>query len=151
MNLKKEILTLRGVAMPMSFPTKDDIERIKLEKEIDAVTADDLPVETASNIILNALSVYKVTDMKEGFMVQSIAQWLLDDNRAELSKIMMNFLKDKVLHSAMIRVEEEMVDKEIKKVEKGVYASWAIIQVIDELNAPDEVVKEAKVDNKKEE
>lgn len=151
MNLKKEILTLKGSTMPMSFPTKDDIEQVKKEKEIETVTADELPRETVSNIILNALSNYKVTDMKEGFMVQTIAQWLLDDNRGELSKLMMNFLKDKVLHSAMVRVEDEMVDKEMKKVEKGSYASWAIIQVIDELNVPDEITKEAKADNKKEE
>jgi hypothetical protein len=131
MNLKKEIKTLVGGVVNKSFPSKDDIEKVKSEKKIEQVKTDDLPSDTVENVIMNCLTQYAVEDPKEVFDVQIAANFVLsEDPEKEFTDRIKNFLVKKVLPQATIRNEK---DENGKTTTKGVYTSWVIVQVLAEL------------------
>lgn len=140
-NLKRVITNLRGMELPVTIPRKEDIERIKKEKDIKDVMIDDLPRETVQDVILNCLSAHKPTDKRDIFLVNKIANWVLqepdeEEGYGELKDKLFNFLVDEVLPNAIIYAEEEK-SKDDKKEKgdknKGIYYGWIIAQVYDEL------------------
>ena len=135
-NLKRTIKNLRGIELPMSNPSKADLERIKTEKNITEVKIDDLPRETVRDVILNSLSTYKVTDRRDIFYVNQIASWVLEDvnedENNELKDKLFNFLTEQVLPSAIIYKDEKSDPKKEQK-QSGIYYGWVIAQVYDEL------------------
>lgn len=113
----------------MSFPTKEDIESVKVEKGVQTVTTDMLPSETVGNVILNCLSMYQPEeyDKKEMFEVFRLAEWVNKDNGEELDQKLMTFLTTKVLPKS-VRVEKK--NERTGAVEaSGAYLMWVIGQV----------------------
>lgn len=143
-NLKKLIKDLKGDDIPMSFPTKSDVEKIKNEKklkDVKDVLVDDLPKETIQNVIINCLSHYEPTDKKEVFLINNIATWALSDpdkdgNFGELKDKLYNFLVDDVLDFATIYREVELKNhkrEETEKKKNGLYPAFIMFQVYNEL------------------
>jgi len=136
-NPNKKILNLRGEEMPKSFPTQAEID--KLPKKNGQPDLSKLERETVGNIILNCLANYVVKDRKEGFYINLIAQSILSgDEKVELKDKLKNFLID-VLDEMTLRREK---DENGKEMQKGLYASWAIWQVKEEILGREEVQKE---------
>lgn len=132
MNLKKEIKNLRGLPFEMSFPTAEDIEEIKKEKNITQVEKKDLPRETIQNVLINCLATYAVRDKKEVFLVQTIASWVIDESeeKGELKDKLQNFIIKQLLPDSTFRKVETENDKEPKTA--GIYTSWVIAQIYNE-------------------
>lgn len=130
MNLDKEIKNFKGQTYEMSYPSRQDIENIKEEKNIEKVRSEDLPRETIRNVLINSLSNYTIEDKKEVFLVHKTGAWLLDNSEEEIPKEVLKFLTKSVLPEATSRIEE---DKEGNKVEKGIYKAWVIGKVYEEL------------------
>jgi hypothetical protein len=135
-NLDRVIKNLRGEEVPTPNPRKEDIEKIRKEKNIIDVKIEDLPKETVRDVILTCLSVYKVTDRRDIFYVNQIASWAMEETKDgednELKDKLFKFLTDSVLTSAIIfKDEREDIKKESRQ--KGSYYSWVIAQVYDEL------------------
>lgn len=130
-NTKKEIKTLRGEFVPMSFPTPMELEKVQAKTGKLDVLSTDLPPETVGNVIINCLAVYAVENQKEVFDVQLCANWVLDESedKKELSERLRDFLAKKVLPQCTLRNEKEGE----KTVERGIYSSWVIVQVLAEL------------------
>ena len=137
-NPNKKILNLRGEEMPKSFPTQREIDKLPKDKN-GQPDLSKLEKETVGNIILNCLANYIVKDRKEGFYINLIAQSILSgDEKIELKDKVKNFLID-VLDEMTLRREK---NKDGKEEQKGLYASWAIWQVKEEILGKEEVQKE---------
>lgn len=141
MNPNQKIKNLIRQEIPKSFPSPKEIEVLPLIKKlnnkgeiIEVPDVSKLEPETVGNIILNSLFNYIVKDKKEGYYLTIIAQLILSsDGEIEFKDKLKNFLVD-VLNNQMLRREMEVDEKGIEKeVVKGLYASWAIIQVLEEL------------------
>jgi len=130
-NLQREIKTIRGETYSMSFPSKTDIEKVKEEKGIKEVKLEDMPRETVQNVIVNSLANYVIKESKDVFMLQIIATWVMSESeeKEDMPKKAFDFLVKEVLPAAVSREEEE----EGKKVAKGTYSHWVMVQVYDEL------------------
>jgi hypothetical protein len=117
MNLDTEIKTLKGETITMSFPSAEDYKNYTR-----------MPNETVRNVLINALSNYRVSgsDKKEVFLVNISAAWVLESDGNEPSPVVKNFLLNKVLPQA---TSAEMEDKEGKKAVVGIYRSWVIFQI----------------------
>lgn len=117
MNLNRIIKDIRGNETKMSFPKNPE---------------DTQKPETVANVLLNALAAYPVTDRKEVFYVNKIAQQILEavekDGATEFSDVYKSFLKE-VVYRSMFRTELE----DGNKVEKGVYLPFVVAQVLEEL------------------
>ena len=139
-NPNKKILNLRGEEIPKSFPTQKEIDKLPKNK-LNQPDLNKLEKETIGNIILNCLANYIVKDKKEGFYINLIAQSLLAGNKKiefkeKIKKFLVEVLDDMTFRREMEEVEEEKEGKkEIKKKEvtKGIYAGWAIAQILNEL------------------
>lgn len=138
MNLKKQITTLRGETYPMSYPSETDIELVKKEKGITEVLMTDLPRETVENVLINCLTNYAVKDKKEVFLVQSAALWVNshEETKELITEKIKNFLGNKVLPQSTLRTEKDGDAEAEKKV--GLYASWVMAQVYNELGIEQE-------------
>lgn len=133
MNLKKEILNLKGGTFEMSHPSTVDIDAVKKEKGIDQVMLADLPRETVGNILINCLANYPVNDKKEVFSVQATAAWITDESEDKplLPEKLKNFLVKQVLPEMTYRKAED--DNGKQQPNKGIYVSWIMAQVYNEL------------------
>lgn len=137
MNLKKELTTLKGETFPMSFPSADEVAEVKKEKGLESVLTSDLPKENVTNVLINCLANYVVTDRKEVFYVHALSKWLLldaDDTKKLPSKLH-NFLVSKVLPASVVQ-KLKSKDEKGKEEEAGVYAAWIIGQVYEALDVP---------------
>jgi len=133
-NPNKKITDLRGNEIPKSFPTPE---------EVGALTKDSfgrpdkgkLPKETMANMIINCLSNYIVSNGKEGFYVNKVAQKIIeaeDTNKGiELEKKYVSFL-NKVLDQKTLRTVK---NKKEEEETKGLYVAWAIWQIKEELGS----------------
>lgn len=132
MELKKELKNLKGVSFQMSYPSKEDIDRIKDEKKIEQVELKDLPRETVANVLINCLANYPVNDKKEVFLVQAVAAWINDESedKGTLPEKLINFLVKQVLPEMTFR---KIDGPEGKKEEKGMYTGWVMAQIYNEL------------------
>jgi hypothetical protein len=107
-NLKREIKTLKGETYPMTYPSQQDLENVKKEKDIDTVKVEDMPRETVQNVIINSLAGYDPEDKKEVFMVNQVAAWVMDETTeedgtaGELKDKLWKFLTNKVLPYARV-------------------------------------------------
>lgn len=126
MNLDTIIVGMRRESIVMSFPREIDIETAKIEKGTENIVNNDLPRETARNIIINSLALYKVTDRVETFEVHRLAMTLMDETETLTAK-QISFLSNKVLPQATILSSEKNGE------EKGIYNAWAIGQVFEAL------------------
>ena len=138
MNPNKIITNLRGDFMPKSFPSSEEVEKLpKLEDGTPDLSK--LENETVSNILINCLTNYIVKDTKESYYVNTIAQLLLSsDEKIELKDKLKNFLI-KVLYDMILREEKEVDDKGVeKKVVKGLYSGWAMVQILEEFGVKNE-------------
>ena len=139
-NPNKKILNLRGEEIPKSFPTQKEIDKLPKDK-LNQPDLNKLEKETIGNIILNCLANYIVKDKKEGFYINLIAQSLLAGNKKiefkeKIKKFLVEVLDDMTFRREMEEVEEEKEGKkEMKKKEvtKGIYAGWAVAQILNEL------------------
>jgi hypothetical protein len=141
MNTKKTIKNLRGVEIPKSYPTQEEIEKLPTKKarvivrdqmfEQEQIDFSVFERETVGNIIINSLSHYTVRDKREGFYCNAIAQSILqtETGRVELKDKLKVFLIA-VLDDQTLRIEKDGAGKEITK---GTYNGWAIAQVKEEL------------------
>ena len=131
MNLNRIIKTFHGKEASMSFPTKDIIDT--LPKLPDGKPdGDKLPRETVKNVCINALANYSVKDKKEIFYVNTTAQAILgaEGDQVELKEKIKKFLID-VLYAATVQEDD-------KGSASGMYFSWVIVQVLDELGVAEE-------------
>jgi len=127
MNLKKELVALKGNTYPMSYPGNLDIEKVKKEKGIEQVTSEELPHETAENVIINCLANYAISDKKEAFLLQSVATFInSSEEQTELPERLKNFLGNQVLPYSTLR---RSVDRDGQEQTHGMYASWVIVQI----------------------
>jgi len=139
-NPNKKILNLRGEEIPKSFPTQKEIDKLPKDK-LNQPDLNKLEKETIGNIILNCLVNYIVKDKKEGFYINLIAQSLLAGNKKiefkeKIKKFLVEVLDEMTFRREMEEVEEEKEGKkEMKKKEvtKGIYAGWAVAQILNEL------------------
>lgn len=137
-NPNKKIKNLRGEEMPKSFPTQRELDKLPKDKN-GQPDLSKLERETIGNIILNCLANYIVKDRKEGFYINLIANKLLSkDDKIELDDEVKKFLID-VLDEMTLRREK---DENGKEIQKGLYASWAIWQVKEEILSKEEIKKE---------
>lgn len=138
-DLKKEIKNLKGHTYEMSFPSKEDIDRVKEEKGIESVKISDLPRETVGNVILNSLSNYVVADNKEVFLVMATASWVNDESpdKEDLPEKLKKFLVRQVLPSMVYRKGEKL-DNQPQEKDKGIYSSWVIAQVYEAMGVKEE-------------
>ena len=156
-NPNKKILNLRGEEIPKSFPTQKEIDKLPKDK-LNQPDLNKLEKETIGNIILNCLVNYIVRDRKEGFYINLIAQSIIASEggiqtypdgteskvpkskniefKEKIKKFLVEVLDEMTFRREMEEVEEEKEGKkEIKKKEvtKGIYAGWAIAQILNEL------------------
>jgi len=139
-NPNKKILNLRGEEIPKSFPTQKEIDKLPKDK-LNQPDLNKLEKETIGNVILNCLVNYIIKDKKEGFYINLIAQSLLAGNKKiefkeKIKKFLVEVLDDMTFRREMEEVEEEKEGKkEMKKKEvtKGIYAGWAVAQILNEL------------------
>ena len=113
----------------MSIPSKDIIDKLpKLENG--RPDFDKLPRETVRNVLLNCLANYAIKDKKDIFYVQTCAQAIIGEEETVE-------LKDK-FHKFLIEVVYDMTLREDKGEKVGLYYSWVMAQVLDELGIKNE-------------
>lgn len=108
MNLKKNLTDTRGNEIPMSFPRNEAEKGAK---------------ETIANVLLNSLAVFPVREKKEVFLINSIANKIL--NEEDLTNSDKAFLED-VVYESTYQINE-------KGEKKGVYLPNVVAQVLEEL------------------
>lgn len=129
MNLNRIIKNLKGEESQMSIPSKDIIDKLpKLENG--RPDFDKLPRETVRNVLLNCLANYAIKDKKDIFYVQTCAQAIIGEEETVE-------LKDK-FHKFLIEVVYDMTLREDKGEKVGLYYSWVMAQVLDELGIKNE-------------
>lgn len=87
-----------------------------------------LPPDTVRNVILNCLATYAVTDKRESFYVYNLGRIILDGNT--IPEKYLKFL-EKVLNTQTLQTND-------KGETKGIYFSWVIAQVLEELGLAQE-------------
>jgi hypothetical protein len=125
MNLNQNIKNLRGQNVKLSFPSQEEID--KLPKTADGKPdASKLPDDTFRNVILTCLSLYKIRDRREIFLVQPLGETILSfEGDFVPTEAQQKFLV-KVLSDQTIREKEDGTTD-------GIYMSWVISQLLSEL------------------
>ena len=136
MNINLTIKNLRGEEMPKTFPTQKEVEA--LPKLVNGQPdIDKLSRETVGNIVMNCLSNYVAKDKKDGWYISLIAQSIISSENGKIE------LKDKLNNFLIELLEDQVMKREIddkwKEETKGLYASWAIVQVLEELGVKKDI------------
>lgn len=118
MNLDKEIKSIKGEFVPMSFPTDLDFEKAK--------SAGKIAGETIRNVLINSIANYAVSSKKEVFIVQMCAEWVIESTGSDPSETVLNFIIEKIIPQATIT---EVISDNGKKSATGIYLSWVMFQV----------------------
>ena len=136
MNINITVKNLRGKEMPKTFPEREEVEALpKLPNGQPDI--DKLPKETVGNIIMNCLSNYVQKDKKDGWYISLIAQSIISNENGKID------LKDKLNQFLIELLEDQIMKREIddkgKEETKGLYASWAIVQDLEELGVKKDI------------
>lgn len=142
MDVFKQIVNVKGIASPKSFPTQEEINALPIKKirvvfdngqigEQETVDYDKLERETVGNMILNVLNNYIQRDRIEGFYCNAIGTIVVSAKPGEPVELKEKFKKFLVmaLDEATLRYEKQGE----ADVKKGIYSGWAIAQVMAEL------------------
>jgi hypothetical protein len=142
MNVFKQIVNVKGIVSPKSFPTQEELNTLPTKKnrivfdngqigEQEAIDYDKLERETVGNIILNVLNNYVQRDRIGGFYCNAIGTIIVSAKQDESVELKEKFKKFLVaaLDEATIRYEKQGEND----VKKGFYSGWAIAQVKTEL------------------
>jgi len=125
MKLNRIIKNLHGDESAMSFPSRSLVDALPKNPDGSPDTSK-LPRETVKNVILNSLANYPVKDNKEIFFVNTIAQSIIgEEENVELKEKFNKFIVN-VLYTMTVQEDE-------KGRQTGIYYSWVIVQVLDEL------------------
>lgn len=145
LNLKKEILTIKGEKYPMTYPSTLDIEKVQKLLGKDEIQIDELPKETVQNVLINSIAGYDPEEKKEVFMVNQLANWVMNGEKEDgsfekLNDNLYQFLVEKVLPYAtvMSKINDSDSDSDSdKKRGNGIYFAWVMAQVYNELGVND--------------
>ncbi len=137
LNLKKNILTIKGETYTMTYPSEFDIEKIKKTTGKDEVQINDLPRESVQNVLINSIAAYDPEEKKEIFMINQIADWVMNGEKEDgmfekLNDNLHQFLVEKILPYATVMNKKDDEDG-TKKRGNGVYFAWVMAQVYKEL------------------
>lgn len=132
-NLNKEIKNLRGESINATVLPREKVKEMDGQK----VKLDEFPKETVRDVILNSLASYQNSDnsIKSIFYVQKIGGIIVDSGETiELEQKHIDFIK-KALIDAVARTE---IGNQGEKIDRGIYMSWVIAQVLTELGITEE-------------
>ena len=130
MNLNRIIKNLHGEESAMSFPSQEVLSSAKRGPD-GKIDMNSVPRETVKNVVINCLAQYIVKDRKEMFYVNTTAQAVLgaEGDTFELKDKFQKFLIE-VLYSAIVQEKDGQ--------QSGVYYSWVVGQVLEELGVSEE-------------
>lgn len=136
LNLKREILTIKGEKYPMTYPSTLDIEKVQKLLGKDEIQIDELPKETVQNVLINSIAGYDPEEKKEVFMINQLANWVMNGEKENglfenLNENLYQFLVEKVLPYATV-MTKNTENKDTKRG-NGVYFAWVMAQVYNEL------------------
>lgn len=135
-NLNRTIYNLKGNPIKQSYPEEATLAALP-KREDGSPDTSKLPDETVRNVLLNALSTYSTKDKKEILYVQAIANVILDGESIELKDKLHRFLIEVIYDQTYSKVDDDEGRKAGKT--KGIYFSWVMSQVLDELGIKEEL------------
>jgi hypothetical protein len=131
MNINKNILMPDGEQFVMAYPSNRILDALPISLETGRKDYLQLPKETVRSVILSCLNYSKPENIEDSLMVNAIGQEIVkSENEINLNDKMTKFLTD-LLNDSILK---EIKNKEGAKTQKGCYAGWIIVQVLEELN-----------------
>lgn len=126
MNLDKIIKNFKGDEMTATNISQKTLDTIKAEKGRE-VKVEDLPKETVRDVLLNCISSYKPEDIKDMYLLNSLGTKIASEEDVEFNEKQKNIIV-KILEASVVLESKDSPEKE-----KGIYYSWVVSQVLDEL------------------